>query len=40
MKTSPSILAALCGALTFVSAHAQDKKPNVLVIWGDDMGGR
>jgi arylsulfatase len=38
MKTSPSILAALYGVLTLVSAHAQDKKPNVLVIWGDDIG--
>ncbi len=38
MKTSPSILATLFGVLTVVSAYAQDKKPNVLVIWGDDIG--
>jgi hypothetical protein len=38
MKTSPSLLAALFGVLTLVSAQAQDKKPNVLVIWGDDIG--
>ena len=24
----------LCGA----SAHAQERKPNILVIWGDDIG--
>jgi len=28
--------AALLGALT--AAHAQQKKPNILVIWGDDIG--
>ena len=34
-----SLLAAgatLYGAL--VSAHAADKKPNILIIWGDDVG--
>ena len=27
-------------AFTFVvaTAHAQDQKPNILVIWGDDVG--
>ena len=38
MKTTPSILVALCGVLTLVSAHGQQKKPNILVIWGDDIG--
>jgi arylsulfatase len=33
-------LAALCGLLTIVSAHAADKKPNILVIWGDDIGNQ
>jgi arylsulfatase len=34
-------LAALCGTLLAVSglAHAQARKPNILVIWGDDIGG-
>lgn len=40
METSPSILAALCGALTLLPAQAPDKKTNVLIIWCDYMGGR
>ncbi len=35
------IAAALIGALAFITAtaaHAADKKPNILVIWGDDVG--
>jgi arylsulfatase A-like enzyme len=31
-------LAVLCGAIALVSAYAADKKPNILVIWGDDIG--
>ena len=38
MKTKYTFLAALCGALTLVSVHAADKKPNILVIMGDDIG--
>jgi arylsulfatase len=36
MKTT--ILAALCGALTLLAASAQEMKPNIVVIWGDDIG--
>jgi arylsulfatase A-like enzyme len=32
------MLAILCGALTLLSTYAADKKPNILVIWGDDIG--
>ena len=32
-------IGALCLALAAVPAHAQAKKPNILVIWGDDIGG-
>jgi arylsulfatase len=35
-------LSLLAGAMTLISttapAHAADKKPNILVIWGDDIG--
>jgi arylsulfatase A-like enzyme len=31
--------AALIAAGVFSTANAQDKKPNILVIWGDDIGG-
>jgi arylsulfatase A-like enzyme len=31
--------AALIVAGVFSTANAQDKKPNILVIWGDDIGG-
>jgi arylsulfatase len=36
MKTK--LIAALCGLLTLVSGSAADKNPNILVIWGDDIG--
>src|SRR5262245_39656664 len=29
---------ALCAITVSVSAQAADKKPNILVIWGDDIG--
>ena len=33
------IVALLCGLCLFAgAAFAQDKKPNILVIWGDDIG--
>jgi arylsulfatase A-like enzyme len=38
MKTKPKLLAVLCGVLTLASAPAADKRPNILVIWGDDIG--
>ncbi|HEY5705129.1 MAG TPA: hypothetical protein VIS96_06105 [Terrimicrobiaceae bacterium] len=41
MKTKLILFAALCGILTLTSvpdALAQAKKPNILVIWGDDIG--
>ena len=31
-------LAALAFALTAFTAGAQQKKPNILIIWGDDIG--
>ena len=36
----PSRLAVVVAALLFASfsAQAQAKKPNILVIWGDDIG--
>ena len=37
MKTK-IILAALCGTLAFTSANAADKKPNILIIFPDDVG--
>jgi hypothetical protein len=36
-------LLLLIAAVAFIAplaVHAQDKKPNILVIWGDDIGGR
>jgi arylsulfatase A-like enzyme len=38
MKTTQILSAVLCGAIALTAAHAQTKKPNVLVIWGDDIG--
>jgi len=39
MKTSLISLTLAAGiVLTGVTANAQDKKPNILVIWGDDIG--
>jgi arylsulfatase len=38
-RASVAILLALAGVATAaVPAHAQAKKPNILVIWGDDIG--
>jgi arylsulfatase A-like enzyme len=38
-KTFSCITAiALTACLPFLSAHAEDNKPNILVIWGDDIG--
>jgi arylsulfatase A-like enzyme len=38
-KTFSCIAAiALAACLPFLSAHAEDKKPNIVVIWGDDIG--
>jgi arylsulfatase len=39
MKTTNTMLAVLCGLLT-LSVHAADKKPNILVLWGDDIGNQ
>ncbi len=38
MQIRPSLLAAVCGCFTLASALAADAKPNILVIWGDDIG--
>jgi arylsulfatase A-like enzyme len=42
MKTKPNRLRlwifALSAACLAVTAHAADKKPNILIIWGDDVG--
>jgi len=39
MSLGAAVLAALVFAAAFSpSANAQDKKPNILVIWGDDVG--
>src|SRR5215469_7779375 len=32
------LTAALCAALVPVIANAADQKPNIVVIWGDDIG--
>jgi arylsulfatase len=40
-RTQNLLAAALIGAALFgaiAPAHAQDKKPNILIIWGDDIG--
>ena len=36
-RFSQGILLALLGCFVFGAAQAQDK-PNILVIWGDDVG--
>jgi arylsulfatase len=36
--TTLTIAAAALITFGVASAHAQDKKPNILVIWGDDIG--
>jgi arylsulfatase len=38
MRIRYLLAAALCGAFTLFAAHAADKRPNILVIWGDDIG--
>ena len=39
MKTPQLLAVALLCAVAFTSAHAADaKKPNILIIWGDDVG--
>lgn len=38
MKTTQILSAVLCGAIALTAANAETKKPNVLVIWGDDIG--
>jgi arylsulfatase A-like enzyme len=38
MKVKTLLSAGLLGALSVVSARAADQKPNILVIWGDDIG--
>jgi arylsulfatase len=38
MKTRNILLAFLCAALALTSAHAADKKPNILIIFPDDVG--
>jgi arylsulfatase A-like enzyme len=38
MNLKPLILNSALLLATLASAHAQDKKPNILVIWGDDIG--
>jgi arylsulfatase A-like enzyme len=39
MKTTRILQTLLCGAIALAAAaSAQTKKPNVLVIWGDDIG--
>jgi len=38
-KTKSVLTLLLCGlCLTVGTAYAKDKKPNILVIWGDDIG--
>jgi hypothetical protein len=38
MKPHATLLAALCGLLGLCSAQAAVSQPNILVIWGDDIG--
>ena len=38
LKVIVAAIAALALALTLSTASAQQKKPNILVIWGDDIG--
>ena len=43
MKQLARVMAVICGILLVScpaqTVHAQDKQPNILVIWGDDIGG-
>ena len=32
------VLSMILISVVTISANAQDKKPNILVIWGDDIG--
>jgi len=38
LKTLVVAVAALVFAITAPSVRAADKKPNILIIWGDDVG--
>ena len=38
MKTRNILLAVLCAALALTSAHAADNKPNILIIFPDNVG--
>jgi arylsulfatase A-like enzyme len=38
MKKRHVLVAALCALLTSWSVRGADEKPNILVIWGDDIG--
>ncbi|RYD66935.1 MAG: arylsulfatase, partial [Verrucomicrobiaceae bacterium] len=38
MKTNQRLAALACGLVTLGAAFAQNKKPNILVIFGDDIG--
>ena len=38
IRTTITALIVLGFALTALPASAQQKKPNILVIWGDDLG--
>ena len=38
MRSVAVAMAALALGLVATTASAQDKKPNILVIWGDDIG--
>jgi arylsulfatase len=37
-RTSRRLFAVVGIVLVSAMAHAADKKPNILVIWGDDIG--
>ena len=39
LKVLVSAIAAIALTLTVSTASAQQKKPNILIIWGDDIGG-
>jgi len=38
MKQTPALLALLCSLFAPMPSYAEDRKPNILVIWGDDIG--
>src|SRR5690242_8207774 len=38
MKTNQRLAALACGLISLAASSAQDKKPNILVIFGDDIG--